>query len=97
MAILLENIHSLSDFQRNTKKYVTKLKSSGEPTVLTVNGEAELVVQSARGYQELLNAKKALEEMRSLAISREQASRGELEDTNEFLNQLAKENGISLK
>ena len=51
MALDLVNIHSLSEFQRNTKEHIRKLKRSGKPAVLTVNGEAELVVQSAEAYQ----------------------------------------------
>jgi len=51
----LENIRSLSDFQRNTKKHLRRLKDTGKPEVLTVNGQAELVVQSATAYQELLD------------------------------------------
>src|ERR1043166_6457263 len=50
--INLENIHSLSDFQRNTKAHVERLKQSGDPEVLTVNGKAELVVLSAEAFQE---------------------------------------------
>lgn len=49
----LANIHSLSDFQRNTKAHLKRLKDSGKPEVLTVNGQAELVVQSAAAYQDL--------------------------------------------
>lgn len=51
----LNNIHSLSDFNRNSKEHIERLKESGEPEVLTVNGKAELVVQDAESYQELLN------------------------------------------
>jgi PHD/YefM family antitoxin component YafN of YafNO toxin-antitoxin module len=51
--IKLEDIHSLSDFQRNTKEHVTRLKETGKPTVLTVNGKAELVVLAAASFQEL--------------------------------------------
>lgn len=50
----LAHIHSLSDFQRNIRKHLKRLKDTGEPEVLTVNGQAELVVQSAAAYQELL-------------------------------------------
>jgi PHD/YefM family antitoxin component YafN of YafNO toxin-antitoxin module len=55
MALDLVNIHSLSDFQRNAKDHIRKLKRSGKPAVLTVNGEAEVVVQSAEAYQKLLD------------------------------------------
>ncbi len=50
----LANIRSLSDFQRNTKEHLKRLKKTGEAEVLTVNGQAELVVQSAAAYQKLL-------------------------------------------
>ena len=31
----LTNIHSLSDFNRNSKEHIERLKESGEPEVLT--------------------------------------------------------------
>lgn len=52
--IRLKNIHSLSDFQRNAKKHIQRIKNSGEPEVLTINGEAEVVVLSAEAYQKLV-------------------------------------------
>jgi PHD/YefM family antitoxin component YafN of YafNO toxin-antitoxin module len=54
-AILLpDGIHSLTDFQRNAKKHILRLKKSGRPNVLTVNGRAEVVVQDAKAYQKIL-------------------------------------------
>ena len=53
--IKLDNIHSVSDFQRNPKAILAKLKETRNPAVLTVNGRAELVVQDAASYQELLD------------------------------------------
>ncbi len=53
--INLHDIRSLTDFQRNTKKHLRRLKSSGRPEVLTVNGTAEVVVQDARAYEEMLD------------------------------------------
>ena len=51
--INLENIHSLSDFQRNAKDHIDRLKETGAPEVLTVNGKAELVVLSATAFQDM--------------------------------------------
>ena len=45
----------MAEFQKNIKSYVQKLKGSHTPMVLTVNGKAELVVQNAETYQELVN------------------------------------------
>lgn len=53
--ILPTDIHSLTDFQRRTKEHLKKLKASGRPEALTVNGKAELVVQSAAAYENLLD------------------------------------------
>lgn len=52
--IRLDDIRSLTDFQRNTRDTIKRLKKTGRPEVLTVNGQAELVVQDARSYQKLL-------------------------------------------
>jgi PHD/YefM family antitoxin component YafN of YafNO toxin-antitoxin module len=97
MALDVTNIHSLSDFQRNTKDHIRKLKESGKPAVLTVNGEAEVVVQSADAYQKLLDDRELLDSIRSIARGLEQAKRGEGRSMREFLETLATQHGISLK
>jgi Antitoxin Phd_YefM, type II toxin-antitoxin system len=50
-----EDIGSLTHFNRNTKAHLKRLRRTGRPELLTVNGRAELVVQSASAYQRLLN------------------------------------------
>ena len=52
----LKDIRSLTDFQRNTKTHLKRLKSTGRPEILTVNGKAELIVQDAAAYEETLDA-----------------------------------------
>jgi PHD/YefM family antitoxin component YafN of YafNO toxin-antitoxin module len=54
--IALQDIRSLTDFQRNTKAHLKRLKSTGRPVMLTVNGRAELIVQNAAAYEETLDA-----------------------------------------
>jgi prevent-host-death family protein len=49
---LARDIQSLSTFKRDTTKIVRQLKKTGQPVVLTVNGNAELVIQDAASYQE---------------------------------------------
>ena len=51
----LANISSLRDFQTNAKMYLKRLKDTGEPELLTVDGHAELVVQNAAAYEKLLD------------------------------------------
>ena len=97
MALDLANIHSLSDFQRNAKDHIRKLKESGKPAILTVNGEAEVVVQSAEAYQKLLDDRELLESIRGISRGLEQAKRGKGRPMREFIETLAKGHGISLK
>ncbi|MDT5122547.1 MAG: hypothetical protein QOC96_2029 [Acidobacteriota bacterium] len=52
--ISLKDIESLTAFKRNTTEYVKKIKKSGNPLVLTVNGRAEIIVQDAKSYQRML-------------------------------------------
>lgn len=54
--IALQDIRSLTDFQRNTKTHLKRLKATGRAEVLTVNGKAELIVQDAAAYEETLDA-----------------------------------------
>ena len=54
--IALQDIRSLTDFQRNTKSHLKRLKNTGRPEVLTVNGKAELIVQDAAAYEEMIDA-----------------------------------------
>ncbi len=51
----LLDIHSLTDFQRNTRKFLERLRDSHQPMVLTVNGKAAVVMQDAESYQALLD------------------------------------------
>jgi prevent-host-death family protein len=97
MAIDLTNIQPLSDFQRNAKNHIRKLKKSGKPVVLTVNGQAQVVVQSAEAYQKLLDDQELLASLRGISRGLEQAKRGEGRPIREFLEEFAKEHGISLK
>ena len=54
--IQLTDIHPLTDFLRNHKEHIDRLKKAGRPEILTVNGKAELVLQDAESYQKLLEA-----------------------------------------
>lgn len=61
MLDLANDIRSLSDFKRNTAGLLDRLRKTGHPLVLTINGKAELVVQDAETYQALLDRVEAIE------------------------------------
>lgn len=72
--VRLADIHSLTDFKRNTAAFLRRLKKSRTPTVLTVNGEARLVVMDPDAYEKLTEALR-------LANDHEAVRRG-IEDAN---------------
>jgi len=61
MLDLANDIRSLSDFKRNTVDLLDRIRKTGNPMVLTINGRAELVVQDAEAYQALLDRVETLE------------------------------------
>lgn len=61
MLDISRDIQSLSNFKRNTSSAISQMKQTGEPIVLTVNGKAEVVVQDAKSYQQLLEKIERLE------------------------------------
>lgn len=52
--IKIQDILSLTEFHRHSREHIDHLRASGLPKVLTINGRAELVVQDASAYQEML-------------------------------------------
>lgn len=85
--ISLDNIHPFTQFQDNAKIFADKIRDTKQPIVLTVNGEAALVVHEASAFQALLDQMRSLEdEVQSLKrqslrddiqVGLEQADRGE--------------------
>lgn len=75
--IRANNVHPLSDFQRNTRRHIARLRKSGEPAVLTVNGDAAVVVQDPVSYQQLVDDAERARTLEAIRIGLEQADRGE--------------------
>lgn len=91
----LTNIHSLSEFQRNTKQYVQQMEESEKPIVLTVNGEAQLVVQDAKAYQKLLDRLEYAESVAALREGIQEIEQGRGIPAKQALRELGRKHGIS--
>ncbi|HLL83828.1 MAG TPA: type II toxin-antitoxin system Phd/YefM family antitoxin [Longimicrobium sp.] len=81
----LNDIYSLSDFQRKTREHIERLKQTGKTTVLTVNGKAELVVQDASAYQALLDRVDEAEAIVGIQRGLDSMDRGEGESLDEAI------------
>lgn len=89
-------IHSLTEFQRNAKEHIERMKKTGQAEVLTVNGQAEVVVQSAAAYQQLLEDAELARSLRVVRQSLEDAKAGRTRPMRQFLKTLAAKHGIDL-
>lgn len=58
----------IKDFLRDPQRYIERLKTTGQPVVLTVNGEDRLIVQDIDVYQALLERLQILQ--RELEVAR---------------------------
>jgi PHD/YefM family antitoxin component YafN of YafNO toxin-antitoxin module len=94
--IKLSDIHPVTDFTRKTKAYIQRLKKTGNPEVLTVNGQAEVVIQSAGAYQKLLDAAELAETLPILQRSLAEAKQGKGRPARDFLKEIAATAGVEL-
>lgn len=94
MIKLTRDIHSLSTFKRDTAKLVRQMKKTKAPVVLTVNGKAELVVQDAESYQELMDAKDRIEAIEGIRRGLESMKRNAGRPAEKFFREFFDENHI---
>ena len=76
MQIHLDDIHPLTDFQRNAKAHIARINRTGRPEVLTVNGKAEAVLLGAGAYERLLGTMEELETLQSIRRGLEEMHAG---------------------
>lgn len=98
MLNLEQGIDSLTNFKRQTAAYLHRLHETGDPVVLTVNGKAEVVVQDAAAYQELVEAAMKAERAETIATIREgqaDVAAGRTKPARAALKALAKKYGIT--
>jgi prevent-host-death family protein len=88
MLNLSTDIQSLTDFKRHTAEFIDQIKATGQPLVLTVNGKAELVVQDAASYQDLLELKERMETVEALRKSLESVHNGRTRPLEEVFEEL---------
>jgi hypothetical protein len=89
------DIHSLSDFKRNTGEFLERMRGSGHPLVLTIDGKAELVVQDAVAYQKLLDRMDELEAIEGIKRGLADVAEGRVTPLREFEEEFRSKHGLS--
>jgi PHD/YefM family antitoxin component YafN of YafNO toxin-antitoxin module len=85
------DIHSVTDFTRNVKSYIQQIKTSKNPMALTVNGDAQVVVQDAESFQSMMDE---LQQTRFIAAMREAevaVKNGETQEWNVAVHEIRQE------
>ncbi len=94
MLDIAKDIHSLSDFKRNTSEFLEQMRGTGHPVVLTINGKAELVVQDASSYQKLLDRIDELETLEGIQRGLADVQAGRTTPLKEFAKDFRKQRGL---
>ena len=90
----LREVRSVTEFQRNIKDYVGRLKENKIPLVLTVNGRAELVVQDATSYQELLDRLDKAETLAAIGRGLKDSDEGRVTPLDKAFEHLKAKHGL---
>jgi prevent-host-death family protein len=90
------DIHSLTDFKKNTPDFLRQMKETGEPIVLTINGKAVLVVQDAESYQKLLDLTEDARVIEGIRRGLEDIKAGRTLSLDDFKEHVRKTHGISV-
>jgi PHD/YefM family antitoxin component YafN of YafNO toxin-antitoxin module len=94
LVVHLDDICSLSEFQRNAKEHIARLKKTGRPEVLTVNGAAAVVVQDAQSYQKLMDLVERAEAVEGIRRGLDQAKEGKAKPARKVLDAIRKKHDI---
>lgn len=79
-----QDTYSLTDFKQNAQRHLRRLRSTGLPEVLTINGRAEAVVMTPQAYDRLVDL--ALRDVRAkISVGLKQADDGNLLDGDQAL------------
>jgi PHD/YefM family antitoxin component YafN of YafNO toxin-antitoxin module len=95
MLDISKDIRSLSDFKRKTGEFTGRMRRSGHPVVLTINGKAELVVQDAASYQKLLDRIDELEALDGIRRGLADVEEDRVTPVKEFAREFRKSRGLS--
>ena len=91
----LEEIHSLSDFQRNAKQHIVRMKENRRPLVLTINGKAEMVAVDVKSFQKMLEIIDRVEAVEGIRLGLESKRRGEGKPLEQFDKEMRKKYKIT--
>jgi alcohol dehydrogenase class IV len=79
------DVGPLTEFKRNTAAELKRLRKSGRPRLLTVNGKPALIVQDPASYQKMHARAEVQENLAAIRLAVEAFERGEGNPAREAL------------
>jgi len=88
------DVQPLSKFHENSAEFIEHMKSTHKPMTLTVDGEAEVVVQEAAAYQRLLDLAALADTEEGLRQGLEDIAEGRTKPAREVFANMREKYGI---
>jgi prevent-host-death family protein len=85
---ITKDIRPLTEFKRDTSRFISHLKETGRPSVLTINGKPELVVMDAEAWQQAQEQLEYAQAVAGIQRGLDQAHNGQGVDAGEFFKSL---------
>jgi len=90
----IQNIDSLTHFKQNAREIIKQLKISGQPLMLTLDGESELVVLAKESYGRMLALLDRAEAIEGIQRGLAAMERGEGRPAREVFEDIRRRHGI---
>ena len=88
---ITKDIRPLTEFKRNTAQFISRLKDTGRPSVLTVNGKPALVVMDAEAWQDLQDRVEHARTVAAIGKGLDQAREGKGMEASAFFEKVGAE------
>ncbi len=86
---ITKDIHPLTEFKRETSRFITRLRETGRPSILTVNGKPSVVVMDAATWQEMQDQIDYAQTVAGIRKGLDQARTGLGTEASEFFDDLS--------
>ncbi|MBF0132435.1 MAG: type II toxin-antitoxin system Phd/YefM family antitoxin [Magnetococcales bacterium] len=87
---ITKDIRPLTEFKRDTSRFIAHLQETGRPSILTVNGKPSLVVMDAETWQKTQDQLEYAQTVVGIRKGLAQAREGQGTEAQEFFESLGK-------
>ncbi|OHC73934.1 MAG: prevent-host-death protein [Rhodospirillales bacterium RIFCSPLOWO2_02_FULL_58_16] len=85
---ITKDIRPLTEFKRDTTRFMSHLKETGRPSILTVNGKPSLVIMDAQAWQDIQDQIEYVNTVSAIRKGLSQARSGQGAEASDFFDQL---------